>query len=470
MARHQKVNDDDATKEINKGISINAINLAFVFVVILFSAATLFNNYSVQQKHMRSFNLQKTLIACSDAANALKDDSDSLTLCVNTYLETLSADDMNEYFAIIDNRLRELEVQRAEKFNVDCTALRQALDLSNQLAEHETHAFALIADAVGTAADSPAQVRQYQLPTEEKSLSDEEKIRLAHNIIHSEEYNTYKKRIYSRIKNFEDQVLSGTEYTLMADTRKISTYLTRLNVIALVGNLLVIALAMLLYKKVTVVLREYVISISRNLPMKERGTTELKYLAMVFNKYLGIHNAQQDELRRMAEVDALTGVASRRALEDYIMHRLRDDGTSGAFIFLDADDFKTINDTYGHDAGDAVLRQLAEVINEVFGGEAFVGRFGGDEFVVWLDGVTDGAKEAIKEKIEKINTAFAHDGRRPMKITVSAGAALCGSGDKYADVIKAADNALYEVKNSGKSACLICRVSDVQTADGEVTK
>lgn len=470
MARHQKANDYDATKTTKKGISINAINLAFVFVVVLFSAAILFNNHAVQQKHMKSLNLQKTLIACSDAANALKDDSDSLTLCVNTYLETLSADDMNEYFSIIDNQLRELEVQRAEKFNVDCTTLRQALDLSDRLAERETHAFALIANAVGTAADSPAQVRQYQLPPEEKSLSGEEKIRLAHDIIHSEEYNSYKKRIYSRIKNFEDQVLSATESALMADTRQISSYLNLLNVTAVVGNLLVIAMAMLLYRKVTVVLREYVISISRNLPMREKGTTELKYMARVFNKYLGIHNAQQDELRRMADVDSLTGVASRRALEDYIMQRLRDEDINGALVFLDVDDFKMINDTYGHDAGDAVLRQLAGAINEVFGAGVFVGRFGGDEFVIWLDGVTDGAQDEIKEKIKSINALFAHNGKRHMSITVSAGAALCGSGDKYADILKAADNALYEVKNSGKSACLVCRISDVKTVNGEVTK
>ncbi len=174
MARRKNTNRDNADKEI-KGVSINAINLAFVFVVILFSAATMFNNYAVQQKHMRSFNLQKALIACSDAANALKDESDSLTLCINTYLETISADDMNEYYSIIDNHLRELEVQRAEKFNVDCTTLRQALDLSNELAGHETHAFALVATATGTIADTPEQVREYKLTDDEKALTADEK-------------------------------------------------------------------------------------------------------------------------------------------------------------------------------------------------------------------------------------------------------------------------------------------------------
>ena len=267
MARRKNTNGDNADKEI-KGVSINAINIAFVFVVILFSAATMFNNYAVQQKHMRSFNLQKALIACSDAANALKDESDSLTLCINTYLETISADDMNEYYSIIDNHLRELEVQRAEKFNVDCTTLRQALDLSNELAVHETHAFALVATATGTIADTPEQVRGYKLTDDEKALTADEKIRLAHDIIHSEEYNNYKKRIYARIKNFEDLVLSGTETSLMADTREISTYLRRINVTALAGNLMVIVLALLLYANVTVVLRKYVKSISENLCVK----------------------------------------------------------------------------------------------------------------------------------------------------------------------------------------------------------
>lgn len=141
------------------------------------------------------------------------------------------------------------------------------------------------------------------------------------------------------------------------------------------------------------------------------------------------------------------------------------------FVFLDVDDFKTINDTYGHDAGDAVLRQLADVIAEVFGGEAFIGRFGGDEFAVWIDDASVHDESYIKVKIREINAAFTHDGKRPMRITVSAGAAMCCCGDKYADVIKAADNALYEVKNHGKSACLVCRVSDsVRIQNKEVAK
>lgn len=465
MSRQNK-NED----EISRGISINAINIVFVLVVVLFSIAILFNDYAVQQKHMRSFNLQKTLIACSDAANALKDDSDRLTLCVNTYLETKSPDEMKEYYSIIDNRLREQEVQRAENFHADCTTLRQALDLSNELAVRETDAFALIATANGTIDEAPEQVRRYQLTPEEKAMSEADMTERAHKLIHGEEYNRYKRRIYSRISNFEDQVLAGTENTLMEDTKQISVNLSRLNKIALIGNFVVIALALLLYRKVTVVLRGFVVSISKSQLMKESGTAELKYLARTFNKYVKEHNARQDELRRMAEVDALTGVASRRALEDYIMQRLNDADIEGVFIFLDIDDFKLINDTYGHDAGDAVLVQLADVINEIFESKAFVGRFGGDEFVVWLDGGRSADVDYIKEKISKINDAFEGT-KRPMIITVSAGAALCKGGDKYSDVIKAADNALYDVKKRGKCGCLVCRVqNDEQILNGGVEK
>ena len=194
-------------------------------------------------------------------------------------------------------------------------------------------------------------------------------------------------------------------------------------------------------------------------------------MARVFNKYMALLIAKQDELRRMAEVDSLTHVASRRALEDYIVQKLNNDDIYGAFIFLDVDDFKLINDTYGHDAGDELLRQLADVINEVFENKAFVGRFGGDEFVVWLDIDANTGEDYIKAKIAQINAAFIRDNKRQMKITVSAGAALCKGGNKYSEVIKAADNSLYDVKKSEKCGCLVCRVEgDERVLNGEGEK
>ena len=167
--------------------------------------------------------------------------------------------------------------------------------------------------------------------------------------------------------------------------------------------LLVIIISIILYRKVTVVLGKYVESISNNEYIEEKGTSELRYLASEFNKYLDIKNKEEMELRQRADVDPLTQAASRRALEEFVTNKLNQENSKGAFIFLDVDDFKNINDAYGHDVGDKILKRLANELKARLRRNNFTGRFGGDEFVVWLDGLDENDIEdgGISEEVEE---------------------------------------------------------------------
>lgn len=298
---------------MKRGVSIMFINGLVVAVVLLFSFGVDVTNRLVHQRYDQTVASQRALIACNNASKVFQQQSDELTLHVNNYVETDSTDALLAYFAIIDNQSREHEIEIAEQYDVDCTTLKQALALSDALAEREIHAFALMAAARGTIRTAPVQVQEYTLPLKERQLPDDEKKALAEQIVHGQEYYSYKNRIYEKLNDFETSVMERTEERLMAETESISSLLHVQNVFEIVEELVIICLALLLYRQVTVVLRKYIRSISRDEAITPGGTSELRYLAAVINQYVALQSQRQKELRTIAELDALTQIPNRRA-------------------------------------------------------------------------------------------------------------------------------------------------------------
>lgn len=394
-------------------------------------------------------------MACNDAANTLQSESDELTVCINNYVDSAAEESMRQYYTIIDNKLREKEIEKAEKYNVNCTALREALKLSDELAERETHAFKLVSMANETLETAPIQVKNYVLPQDEEVLSAKEKETLAKRLIHGSAYNIYKRAIYQKIDIFQKEILAQTEEDLMNETESVTRYLHYLRLIALFGVFMVIYMSVVLYKKVTVVLSKYIKSMSENRYVEESGTEELKYLGRVFNSGLALQNERQEALRLEAEVDALTRAASRRATESFMQKKLQQKEVSGALVFVDADNFKAVNDTYGHNIGDEILKQLVQEMTKTFGVKDFIGRIGGDEFAVWLEGITPENVKAVCSKIDGIKAKCLLPNGEEITVGVSAGLTFCNAGDSYDAVLKRADAALYHKKRGGKQGCAV---------------
>lgn len=436
--------------EKKRFLSTKLINISFVVIVILVSVLIVITNVVVQTKQGEASKSQSTFLACNDAANTLQKQSDLLTLSVSNYVDTQDKGSLDEYYQIIDKKLRENEIIKAEKYNVDCTTLREALSLSDELAIRETHAFALIASANDNLDEMPVQVKNYSLSQDEIKMTRAKKIDVAQKLIHSKEYSGFKHGIYAKINKFEKEVLKKTENKVLKETDEIEQSIRTLHVVAMVGDILVIIIAIILYKKVTVVLGKYVKSISNNEYIEESGTSELRYLASEFNKYLDTKNKEQMELRQRADIDPLTQVASRRAFEEFVNSRLSQNNSKGAFIFIDVDDFKNINDAYGHDAGDEVLKKLASEVKSKLQRKNFVGRFGGDEFIIWLDGLDENDAEYVETKLDTLNNALLNSNVLNIGFSISAGIYFCKSGENFEDVLKYADSALYEKKRNGK--------------------
>lgn len=163
-----------------------------------------------------------------------------------------------------------------------------------------------------------------------------------------------------------------------------------------------------------------------------------------------------ESLRQKARLDPLTSVYNKGVTRDLIERRLKqsDPQESHALMILDIDNFKSINDTYGHMLGDKVLVNIISHIRRMFHGEDIVGRIGGDEFVVFLNDVN--SREEIVHRAGKVISAFQNDSLhqgREVAVTGSVGISVYPwDGTNYDELLEKADKALYSVKARGKNS------------------
>jgi diguanylate cyclase (GGDEF)-like protein len=159
-------------------------------------------------------------------------------------------------------------------------------------------------------------------------------------------------------------------------------------------------------------------------------------------------------LSRQAQTDALTGIANRRSLDERLdeeLARARLLGTHVSFVIADVDNFKKINDTYGHKTGDEILRAFAQACAGELRAVDMAGRWGGEEFAFILPSTQlEGAKQTA-ERVRRRLTEIAVDaGGERVRVTASFGAAAFPTFPSAAELLEAADGALYEAKRTGK--------------------
>ena len=164
---------------------------------------------------------------------------------------------------------------------------------------------------------------------------------------------------------------------------------------------------------------------------------------------------QEEQLRRAALYDQLTGLANRNLLLDRLAsaqhRRQRAAGPEFALLFLDLDGFKTINDTLGHAVGDQVLIGVADRIRQVVRGTDTAARFGGDEFVILLEGFTDASTpEIVKSRLRASLSQALTVGERTIEVSASIGMALSSEAGALdaAELLHLADAEMYRFKAS----------------------
>lgn len=161
----------------------------------------------------------------------------------------------------------------------------------------------------------------------------------------------------------------------------------------------------------------------------------------------------QQEQIELAKLDALTGLRSRSGVADEISNILKEK-QQGAFFIIDMDNFKAVNDTYGHLEGDRMLIKFARALEAVADEDDLIARIGGDEFIIFVPRNVE--KDLLRKKASKIIRTVSAEIVEPgklVRITMSMGIAVApNDGMTFEKLYENADHALYEVKNNGKGA------------------
>ena len=190
--------------------------------------------------------------------------------------------------------------------------------------------------------------------------------------------------------------------------------------------------------------------------IEDASMSSRRYLMVVRDITERRHSAE--ELRRVLTEDHLTGVLNRHCFLDRaereLLRQVRHDGRC-CIAMVDADHFKAVNDTYGHAAGDAALRAIADVLQTETHEDDLVGRLGGEEFAVLMPATAPELAEQVAERLRAGVAALRleHEGQ-PLLLTVSIGIAEGGAAD-LRQLLMDADAALYAAKRSGRNR--VCR-------------
>jgi len=170
----------------------------------------------------------------------------------------------------------------------------------------------------------------------------------------------------------------------------------------------------------------------------------------------------QSQLREQAIRDALTNIFNRRYMEETLereLARAMREVYPLCIVMMDIDHFKDVNDTYGHEAGDTVLKKLADLITTQSRQGDFVCRFGGEEFVLVMPNISIAvATDRANSLLRAISSLFVPFGRFKLSITVSMGISwFPAHGDTQEDLLRTADKALYEAKRAGRNRISVYR-------------
>jgi diguanylate cyclase (GGDEF)-like protein len=189
-------------------------------------------------------------------------------------------------------------------------------------------------------------------------------------------------------------------------------------------------------------------------PFETRDLTDARVLAAPASLALAREDVEQNlnEIRRVASIDLVTGLLNRRHFEVRLqaeVQRARRQHQELALLMVDIDDFKRINDTFGHLEGDRALREVSDLLRSGVRIFDVCARYGGEEFAILMPGASRPTAVQVAERIRR----GIHDRSRldPLPITVSVGVACLRMGDTADDLVEAADLALIAAKRAGKN-------------------
>jgi len=441
------------TNANEKGLSLKKLNYIMVIAALIISAVLFFAMRQTNSMYDKAHSATLQLHQYEETSANLRYASDYLTEQIRLFAITGDKGYLDEYFReanVAKRRDKALELLKTQHGDsVAYAELQSAMNGSLYLMNMEYHAARLAVDAYGyNLADYPEEVQRVHLFQHEEALSPQEKGEQAKSMLFNEEYRRQKRYIIGHTEN----CLKALEKEIWDSQAVVAEDLKRQMLVEHALTLLLIAVLLgivyLTSRLVIFPLQNCVQLIRKDAEIPVKGAAEIRFLAKTYNQIRESNLRRRKQLTYDATHDKLTTLYNRRGF-DALLDEL--DLSDAALLIVDLDNFKSINDAYGHDAGDRVLIQVADTLIEHFGNEGYVSRFGGDEFVVIMENTPPVMQEYLTEKIHSINEKLQSASGGIPSVTVSVGVSFCNGHTDVREILKQADNALYEAKETGKS-------------------
>ncbi len=447
-------------KEWSEKLSISMHKASRIFMLAAFLAATALYICDSMATHgyLRMEQASERYILAEQAAANLEAGSDTLTEAVRSFVVTGEFPYLQNYFTEAnETRRRDKAVSDLESMmSRDSTAythLSDALSLSNELMADEYQAMNLILSS-GEYEEAliPDELREAGLSPEDAAKSPAEKYRLALNLVYGDRYEDYKARIRSSTRACTEELIEANDKERMRLNDRLEVLLSVQTVLTVL--MLAVVLAIVLY--ISGWIRKPLTSMVEQMRAKKTvlpaGAEELRFVSETYNTIFEENRRTHERLTYGNMHDALTGLYNRSAY-DFMRHDL--DMSRNALLLVDVDRFKGINDTYGHDVGDLVLKRVADVLKYSFRSTDLVFRLGGDEFVVIMTNVDSSMRDQVKRKIDQANVMLQKPADDLPPTSLSVGVAFADRENPEGDIFKDADTALYRVKEAGRCGCFI---------------
>lgn len=443
-------------KQERRGVRLQFLSLISIIVAGLVALGLLYNAYKTATSYENMSAATEEYIICQQHAANMQAGSDYLTEQVRAFAVTGEEEYLEKYFEEAEHtRRRDTALDTLREYLSDTDAYRElseALDWSNALMEREYYAMRLVLEAKGTSPEElPAVLRHTELEPQDQGLSTQELMERARATVFDDTYSDYKSEVMDHVSRCLDTLISEMHQRQVEST---GFHLKSLNwQYLLIALLLVIVLVIVVLTAVLVVrpLQKSVGLIQSHQPMPVTGAYELRVFADAYNTIIEKNRASQDQLSYEAAHDPLTGLLNRGVFEKMRENFAEDRDT--ALLLIDVDHFKEINDTYGHDAGDMVLKKLAGILISCFRSEDSICRIGGDEFAVVMVHAGTALRELVENKVRHANEQLQDSSDGVPSASLSVGVAFGDRPNPTEDLYRDADAALYRVKNGGRSGC-----------------
>lgn len=439
-----------------KGIKIRTINYAMIIAAAVLYVVLVYATVQASIKYKRLIEATEDYILCEKDAALVREGSDYLTEQVRLYVVTLEPEYMEAYFTEKNvTRRREQALEELEEYETSQETydyLQRALDNSNKLTEREIYAMRLITLAQGyDEASLPEEMKGVVLQEADKNLSSQEMVDRARSMVFDYGYRNAKELIMSNTDYFLDSIIKWTRNKQSESAMVLQNIMNRQRECVVVLFVLNAANFILVIMLIIKPLQVYIDCIKEEKRLEITGAYEFKYLALTYNDIYEVNAANEVLLRHKAEHDPLTGVINRGAFEQ-MREVLKASTEPLAFLIIDVDKFKLINDCYGHEIGDQILKKVAKHLSDTFRAQDYVARIGGDEFAVIMTNSTRELQPVIQNKAESMNQFLKtpDDGLPP--ISLSIGIAFSDKGFPE-ELYRQADRALYQVKENGRCGC-----------------